>query len=84
MPARETRRAVPIEQHSFKIQDAAADAKLLLDNELATMGAGLPSATIAACLQPDRRVLAVCGDGGAMMNSQGSRPPTGLVSTSWC
>jgi acetolactate synthase I/II/III large subunit len=43
---------LPIEQHSFKIQDAAADAKLLLDNELATMGAGLPSATIAACLHP--------------------------------
>src|SRR5580700_6177539 len=43
---------------------------LLLDNALATMGAGLPSAIMAACLNPDRRVLAVCGDGGFMMNSQ--------------
>lgn len=43
---------------------------LLLDNALATMGAGLPSAIMAAMLYPDRRVLAVCGDGGFMMNSQ--------------
>jgi len=43
---------------------------LLLDNALATMGAGLPSAMAAAMLYPDRRVMAVCGDGGFMMNSQ--------------
>jgi acetolactate synthase-1/2/3 large subunit len=43
---------------------------LLLDNALATMGAGLPSAMMAAMLNPTRRVLAVCGDGGFMMNSQ--------------
>ena len=43
---------------------------LLLDNALATMGAGLPSAMMAKLLHPDRRVLAVCGDGGFMMNSQ--------------
>jgi acetolactate synthase-1/2/3 large subunit len=43
---------------------------ILLDNALATMGAGLPSAMEAARLYPDRRVLAVCGDGGFMMNSQ--------------
>jgi len=43
---------------------------LLLDNALATMGAGLPSAMAAAMLYPQRRVLAVCGDGGFMMNSQ--------------
>ena len=43
---------------------------LLLDNALATMGAGLPSAMLAAMLNPGKRVLAVCGDGGFMMNSQ--------------
>jgi len=43
---------------------------VLLDNALATMGAGLPSAMMAAMLHPDRRVMAVCGDGGFMMNSQ--------------
>ena len=43
---------------------------LLLDNALATMGAGLPSAMAASMLHPQRRVLAVCGDGGFMMSSQ--------------
>ena len=43
---------------------------LLLDNALATMGAGLPSAIMASLLYPERRVMAVCGDGGFMMNSQ--------------
>jgi acetolactate synthase-1/2/3 large subunit len=43
---------------------------LLLDNALATMGAGLPSAIAAKLLHPAREVLAVCGDGGFMMNSQ--------------
>jgi acetolactate synthase-1/2/3 large subunit len=43
---------------------------LLLDNALATMGAGLPSAIAAKLLHPERKVLAVAGDGGFMMNSQ--------------
>ena len=43
---------------------------LLLDNALATMGAGLPSAMAAKIVHPDRKVVAVCGDGGFMMNSQ--------------
>jgi len=43
---------------------------VLLDNALATMGAGLPSAMAAKLVHPDRRVLAICGDGGFMMNSQ--------------
>lgn len=43
---------------------------LILDNALATMGAGLPSAIVTKMLYPDRKILAVCGDGGFMMNSQ--------------
>ncbi len=43
---------------------------VLLDNALATMGAGLPSAMAAKIVHPDRRVMAICGDGGFMMNSQ--------------
>ena len=43
---------------------------LLLDNALATMGAGLPSAMAASLIYPKRKVVAVCGDGGFMMNSQ--------------
>ena len=42
----------------------------LLDNALATMGAGLPSAMMAAMLHRRKRIMAVCGDGGFMMNSQ--------------
>jgi len=43
---------------------------LLLDNALATMGAGLPVAMMAKMLYPKRKVVAVVGDGGFMMNSQ--------------
>ena len=43
---------------------------VLLDNALATMGAGLPSAMAACLVYPDRKIMAICGDGGFMMNSQ--------------
>jgi acetolactate synthase-1/2/3 large subunit len=43
---------------------------VLLDNALATMGAGLPSAMASNMVYPDRKVMAICGDGGFMMNSQ--------------
>ncbi|NEJ25238.1 hypothetical protein GR247_34690 [Rhizobium leguminosarum] len=43
---------------------------LLLDNALATMGAGLPSGIAAAMLNPLHRVMALCGDGGFLMTSQ--------------
>jgi acetolactate synthase-1/2/3 large subunit len=43
---------------------------VLLDNALATMGAGLPSAMGSAMVYPKRKVMAICGDGGFMMNSQ--------------
>jgi acetolactate synthase-1/2/3 large subunit len=43
---------------------------VLLDNALASMGAGLPSAMAAKMLNPDKVVISICGDGGFMMNSQ--------------
>lgn len=43
---------------------------LLLDNALATMGAGLASAMAVKILHPERKVVSVSGDGGFMMNSQ--------------
>ncbi len=43
---------------------------VLLDNALATMGAGLPSAMAAKLLNPKAPVIAIVGDGGFMMNSQ--------------
>jgi acetolactate synthase-1/2/3 large subunit len=43
---------------------------ILLDNALATMGAGLPSGITTKLLNADKKVLVVTGDGGFMMNSQ--------------
>jgi len=43
---------------------------VLLDNALATMGAGLPVGIAAKLVQPDKDVIVVTGDGGLMMNSQ--------------
>lgn len=43
---------------------------VLLDNALASMGAGLPAAIAAKIVHPERQVVAICGDGGFMMNSQ--------------
>ena len=43
---------------------------VLLDNALASMGAGLPSAIASKIVFPDRMATAICGDGGFMMNSQ--------------
>jgi len=51
---------------------------VLLDNALATMGAGLPSAMAAHIVHPERRVMAICGDGGFMMNSQELEPAVRL------
>jgi acetolactate synthase I/II/III large subunit len=49
---------------------AHAPNTVLLDNALATMGAGLPSAMAARLVSPQEKVMAICGDGGFMMNSQ--------------
>ena len=42
----------------------------LISNGFASMGFALPGAISAKLLHPDRKVVAVCGDGGFMMNSQ--------------
>ncbi|MES2930716.1 MAG: acetolactate synthase large subunit [Patescibacteria group bacterium] len=41
---------------------------VILDNALATMGAGLPVGIATKLLNPDKKVLVVAGDGGFMMN----------------
>ncbi len=43
---------------------------ILLDNALATMGAGLPGGIAAKLVYPEKKVIVVAGDGGFMMNSQ--------------
>ena len=41
---------------------------LMLDNALASMGAGLPSGIAAKIIYPEKKVLVVAGDGGIMMS----------------
>jgi glyoxylate carboligase len=43
---------------------------VLISNGFCTMGFALPGAIGAKLAYPDRRVLAICGDGGVMMNIQ--------------
>ena len=42
----------------------------LISNGFASRGFSIPGAFAAKLLNPDKKVLAVCGDGGFMMNSQ--------------
>ena len=42
----------------------------LIPNGFCSMGFALPGAISASLVYPDRRILAICGDGGFMMNSQ--------------
>ncbi|BCA53613.1 Thiamine pyrophosphate enzyme, central domain family [Nitrospira sp. KM1] len=42
----------------------------IISNGFASMGIALPGAVAAKLLYPDRRVIAVTGDGGFLMNSQ--------------
>ncbi len=78
---RDVRRAVPedgiiaLDNGMYKIwfarnYPAYDNNTVLLDNALASMGAGLPSAMMAAMLYPNLKVMAICGDGGFLMNSQ--------------
>ena len=53
-----------------RLYKAYSPNTVLLDNALATMGAGLSAGMTAKILNPKRRVLAICGDGGFMMNCQ--------------
>jgi acetolactate synthase-1/2/3 large subunit len=42
----------------------------LIPNGFCAMGFALPGAIAAALVHPDRRILAICGDGGFLMNVQ--------------
>jgi acetolactate synthase-1/2/3 large subunit len=43
---------------------------VLISNGFAAMGIALPGAIAASLVHPDRHVVAMCGDGGFLMNSQ--------------
>ena len=47
---------------------ARTQNSVLLDNALATMGAGLSSGIAAKIVNSDKKVLVIAGDGGIMMN----------------
>ncbi|HIH42744.1 TPA: acetolactate synthase large subunit [Candidatus Woesearchaeota archaeon] len=42
----------------------------IIDNALASMGVALPGAIAAKLVHPDKKVIAICGDGGFLMNVQ--------------
>ncbi|MDH3584743.1 MAG: thiamine pyrophosphate-dependent enzyme, partial [Phycisphaerae bacterium] len=42
----------------------------LIPNGFCSMGFALPGAIAASLVQPDRRILAICGDAGFLMNVQ--------------
>jgi acetolactate synthase-1/2/3 large subunit len=60
---------------------------VFIANGLAGMGFALPSAIAAKLVHPDRRVVAVCGDGGVLMNIQeletATRLGTAFVTVVW-
>ncbi len=43
---------------------------VIISNGFAAMGISLPGAIAAKLIHPERRVVALCGDGGFLMNSQ--------------
>ncbi len=43
---------------------------MIISNGFASMGIALPGAIAAALVHPDRHVVALCGDGGLLMNVQ--------------
>ena len=43
---------------------------VIISNGFAAMGISLPGAIAAKVIHPDRKVVALCGDGGFLMNSQ--------------
>ena len=60
---------------------------VLISNGFASMGIALPGAIAAKLVHPDRHVVALCGDGGFLMNSQeletAKRIGAGIVVVIW-
>ncbi len=60
---------------------------VIISNGFAAMGIALPGAIAAKLVHPDRKVVALCGDGGFLMNSQeletAKRIGTNIVVVVW-
>ena len=57
-------------QYNKSSEGRAAHIRAALPFLFGTIGFSIPGAFAAKLLNPDKKVLAVCGDGGFMMNSQ--------------
>ena len=55
---------------SSRLYQAYEPNTVIISNGFAAMGISLPGAIAAKLVHPDRRVVALCGDGGFLMNSQ--------------
>ncbi len=53
-----------------RMYEAEAPNTCIISNGFASMGIAVPGAIAAKLVHPERKVVAVCGDGGFMMNSQ--------------
>ncbi|MFQ5692423.1 MAG: thiamine pyrophosphate-dependent enzyme, partial [Nitrospinota bacterium] len=53
-----------------RLYPAYEPGTVIISNGFASMGIALPGAIAASLAHPDRRVAAVCGDGGFLMNVQ--------------
>ena len=66
---------------------AACPNTLIISNGLATMGIAVPGGLAAKLVHPDRKVVAVSGDGGFLMNAQeletAKRLGTAFVNLVW-
>ncbi|MBI2780879.1 MAG: acetolactate synthase large subunit [Chloroflexi bacterium] len=60
---------------------------VIISNGFASMGIALPGAIAAKLVHPDRKVVALCGDGGFLMNAQeletAKRIGAGIVVVIW-
>lgn len=53
-----------------RMYDCYSPNTCIISNGFASMGISLPGAIAAKLIYPEKRVIAVCGDGGFMMNNQ--------------
>ncbi len=53
-----------------RLYQAYEPSTVIISNGFAAMGISIPGAIAAKLVHPDRKVVALCGDGGFLMNSQ--------------
>ena len=70
-----------------RLYQAYQPHSVIISNGFAAMGISLPGAIAAKLVHPDRKVIALCGDGGFLMNSQeletAKRIGTNIVVVVW-